>query len=104
MTNTIDRGQRSEQADISARLARRRLAGSKLRFVTRRALHCKRPEAGVAVPIVRLAEIRSAGHDVVVRIERIGAETVAQPKVRPCLGHDLHQPDRAFWGHRPHIA
>lgn len=54
--------------------------------------------------MVQLAEIRRAGHDVVVGIERIGAETVAEPKARPCLGHDLHQPHRAFRRHGPYIA
>jgi hypothetical protein len=69
IASTIDRGQWSEQVDLGACLVRQRLADSKVRFITRRCGIVGGQEAVVAVPIERFAEIRRAGHDVVV-IER----------------------------------
>jgi hypothetical protein len=55
-------------------------------------------------PIVQLAQIGGTGQDVVVRIERIGTETVAQLQARPRLGHDLHRAHSAFARHGARIA
>ncbi len=58
IVGTTDRGQRSEQADISASLVRQRLAGSKVRFITRRAGIVGGQKNRRTVAVMQLAQIR----------------------------------------------
>jgi hypothetical protein len=54
----ISRGQRSEQVDIGASLVRRRLAGSKVRFIARRAGIVGGQKTRRTVAVMELAQIR----------------------------------------------
>ena len=56
-----------------------------------------REETMFAVAIVQFPQIRGARQYVVVCIERISTEAVANTQTGPCFRHDLHQAHGAFW-------
>ena len=55
-------------------------------------------EPGGAVDIVHLPHISDAGHDVVMRLERIVAEVMPGAQFVVGAGHDLHEPHRTGAG------
>ena len=57
-------------------------------------------KARISEAIVQLPQIGSAGQDVVARIERVAAQTVAKLQVGPGLGHQLHQAPWRPWATR----
>ena len=74
---------RRETGQIGARLRRQRPAGCEMVFPARGTGIVGREEAGNAVAVVQLAQIGRAGDDVVVRVIRIAAETVALTASQP---------------------
>src|SRR5258708_3924880 len=56
-----------------------------------------------AVTVIEFADVCNTGQNVVARIIGIGAKTMSNAQVSPCLGHDLHQPDSALSRPRSHI-
>ena len=61
-------------------------------------------ETGLSEAVMQFAKIRGAGHDVVVRIEWIGAQLIPCAQLRPGPRHDLHQTYSAFGRHGRGIA
>ncbi len=58
----------------------------------------RRQKADVAILVEQLAKVSGSGLNIVVRIERVGAKTVARPQFSVGRGHELHEADRAFAG------
>ena len=54
-----------------------------------------RKKASRSETVVHFAEIRSARHDVVVRIKGVDAQSVSDAQFNPGAWHDLHQPESA---------
>ena len=83
---------RCERRDVRLRLIRQRSTCSQMTFVTPRPGIIGSEKARHAVTIMELANVSGTGLNIVVRIVRIGAETISSAQFCPGPWHDLHQP------------
>jgi hypothetical protein len=89
VASTIAGGQLIDQTDIGARLTRQRTAVGEILSVTHRTCIVCRQDVRGAMTMVQLAELRRAGHDGVVRVERIRRDHKSapiSPRLRPDHG------------------
>ena len=82
---------RPDHRDVAAGFVRQRPVVGKVVVQTRRAGIVGGEEPGGPVDVVHFPHVGDAGHDVVMRIERIVAEVMTYPQLVVGARHDLHQ-------------
>src|SRR6185437_13582317 len=85
-----------DRRDVGRSFGWKRLSCHEVLFISQRTGMVGRKNACRSEPIVHFAEIRSARHDVVVRIKWIDAQSVSDAQFNPGAWHDLHQPESAL--------